>query len=163
MNYHDSPRDLPRAAIASHGLARHAPRVAVSHGAATARVIVVPMARAVALAVADHANTMARAMATLTVCSAMVCHGIAMDCNGMPWHFRDMAWIRPCVTAMPCLKTSNGFPAAQGNKRAVHGSTALVLYTWYSAVWKLNDELHASCNPPRRAMRWSCCGVPFTT
>ena len=122
-------------------------------------VIVVPVARAMG----DHANTMARAMATLTVCSAMVCHGIAMDCNGMPWHFRDMAWIRPCVTAMPCLKTSNGIPAAQGNKRAVHGSTALVLYTWYSAVWKLNDELHASCNPPRRAMRWSCCGVPFTT
>ena len=47
---HDSPWDLPWAAIASHGLRRHVPRVAIGHAAATARVIVVPMTRAVALA-----------------------------------------------------------------------------------------------------------------
>ena len=70
--------------IASHGLARRALRVAVGHGAAMARVIVVPMARAVALAIAYHAKTMARAMATRTVCSAMASRGIAVGCNGMP-------------------------------------------------------------------------------
>ena len=79
MGYHDSPRDLPWAAIASPGLPRHVPRVAIGHGAATARVIVVPMARAVALSMADHGSTMARAMATPTVYSATACHG-------MPWH-----------------------------------------------------------------------------
>ena len=72
---HDCLWHLPWAAIASHGLPRHASRVAVGHGAATARVIVVPMTRAVALAMADHGSTMARAMVTPTVCSA----------HGMPW------------------------------------------------------------------------------
>ena len=43
--------------------------------AATASVIVEPMTRAVALAVADHGSTMARAMATAVVCSAIACHG----------------------------------------------------------------------------------------
>ena len=72
---HYSPLDLPWAAIASHVLPRRVPRVAIGHGAATARVIVVPMTRAVALAIADHGSTMARAMATPKVYSAMACHG----------------------------------------------------------------------------------------
>ena len=75
---HDSPWDLPWATVASHGLPRHVPRVAIGHGAATTRVIVVPMtrdvARDVALAMADHCNTMARAMAAPMVCIAMECH-----------------------------------------------------------------------------------------
>ena len=162
VGYHDSPRDLPWTTVASHGLERHAPRVSIGYGAATARVIVVLMARALALATADHANTIVRAMAAPTVCSGMACRGIAVDCNGILWYCRGFAWIRPCGTAMPCHKKSNGFPAAQGNMRAVHCSNVLVLYTWYSTLRKVNHELHASCNPPRCAMRWSCCGGPFT-
>ena len=80
---YDSPWELSWDAIASYGLQRHVPRVAIGHGAATARVIVVTMrrtvalamTRAVALAMADHGSTMARAMVTPTVCSA----------HGMPW------------------------------------------------------------------------------
>ena len=71
---------------------------------ATARGIVVPIERAVALAMADHANTMARAMATPKVWNAMARHGIAGNCNGMRWHCRGLAWIRPCGTAMPYHK-----------------------------------------------------------
>ena len=106
---HDSPWDLPWAAIASHGLPRHVPRVAIGHGAATARVMGTTMTLAVALATADHGSIMARAMATPMVCSAMACHGsqwkamelpwAAMECHTihsrMPWHCRGLAWARP--------------------------------------------------------------------
>ena len=71
-------------------------------------------------------------------------HGIAVGCNGKPWHVK-----------------SNGFPAAQGNMRAVRCSTMLVLYI--VLCWKLNDDLHASCNPPRISNPLEhCCGVPLT-
>ena len=92
------------------------------------------------------------------------CHGMPWDCRGVHWNAMVLPWLGMDVTVWHCHALSkNGFPAAEGNMRAVHSSTVLVLYTWYCAVWKLNDELHASCNLPRCAMRWSCCGIPFNT
>ena len=90
---HDSPWYLPWATIASHGLPRHVARVAIGHGAATARVIVVPMTRSVALA-------MGRSRQYHGTCDGnpdgvqchgmpwrpMVSHGTAVGCNGMPYY-----------------------------------------------------------------------------
>ena len=72
MTARETYHSLP---IASHGLPRHATRVTIGRGAVTARVIVVPMTRAVALVMADDGNTMARAMATPVVCGAKACDG----------------------------------------------------------------------------------------
>ena len=137
---------LPWVAIASHRLQRHVPRVAIGHGAATARVIVVPMTRAVALAVTDHDSTMARTMATLMVCSAMAANSKPKNCRGlqwnsilfhinsrMAWHCRGLAWARAwhCY-AMSHPKMSNGFSVAHGSVRAVHCCTILVGAHWIS-------------------------------
>ena len=88
---HDSPWDLPWAAIASDGLPQHVLRVAVGQSAAPARVIVVPMTGAAALA-------MGRSLQYHGTCDGNP-HGV--QCHGMPWQPMESHGIAVGRNGMP--------------------------------------------------------------
>ena len=87
------------------------------------------MARAAALAMADDANTMARAMLTPTVSSAMVCHGVAVDCIGLECHGTAVAWHGYGRVELPCLVTKSQMAFLQHREICVLCTAVMYSYS----------------------------------